>query len=72
MFNNKKLVTKNTELGRKTNTPPTQHATQTKRYTNSKILFRNRTWFTMTDLSRLHVALISWSATEKSRSDGML
>ena len=38
----------------------------------AKFLFRNRTWFTMTDLSRLHVALISWSATEKSRSDGML
>ena len=37
MFNNKKLVIKNTELGKKTNTFTTRHATHTKRYTLSKI-----------------------------------
>ena len=57
MFN-KKLVIKNTEI--------IQHATF------ANVLFRNRTWFTMSDLSRPHLALISWSATEKSCSDSLL
>ena len=68
MSNNRKLVIKTQSLEERL---PLPNMLLIQSDTHSKIsMFRNRTWFPMSVVSRSPLALISWIATEKSRSDG--